>query len=221
LIDAGPLAGSQTIPITFTVQPVLPSTPVTIGAIVNAATFENSPVVSGSLATIFGVQLAGTQVSVTVDGAPAIVLYDSPTQINFQIPPGLGGQGFVTIAVAVDGNNSTPLDVLLAPAFPEIFPGGVLNQDYSVNSASAPATPGSVIQVFATGIPSVATVTAQIGNQLNLVPQFAVAAPGLVGVQQVNVQVPAGLTPGANQLIVCAAEYSSPYCSDAYSVTIK
>jgi uncharacterized protein (TIGR03437 family) len=221
LIDAGPMAGTQSIPLTLTVQPVLPSTPVTIGAIVNAATFANGPLVSGSLASIFGAHLSGNQVSVTVEGQPAVLLYVGATQINFQVPSGLPAQGFAHVIVNVDGVSSLPSTVLLAPAFPEIFAAGVLNQDYSVNSSSHPAGGGSVLQIFVTGIPDGAKVTAQIGNRLNLSPSYSGPAPSLVGVQQVNVQAPAGLPSGTTQIILCAAGNSLPYCSDPFPVVIQ
>jgi len=221
VIDAGPLAGTQSIPLTLTVQPVLPSTPVTIGAIVNAATFANSPLVSGSLATIFGAHLSGNQVSVTVEGQPATLLYAGATQINFQVPSGLPTQGFGHVIVTVDGVSSLPSTILFAPAFPETFASGVLNQDYSVNSTSKPAAGGSLLQIFVTGLPSGATVTAQIGNRLGLTPTYAGPAPSLVGVQQVNVQVPASLPSGTTQLILCAAANGLPYCSDPFPLVIQ
>ena len=81
--------------------------------------------------------------------------------------------------------------------------------------SSAPAAAGEVVQVFATGLgatePAVpsgqappsgtlarvtATVTATVGGQPATV-QFAGLAPGFVGLYQVNVQIPAGVTPGS------------------------
>ena len=73
-------------------------------------------------------------------------------------------------------------------------------------------------QKFATGIPAGATVTAQIGDRTGLVPQYAGPAPGIPGVQQVNVAVPGDLAPGATQLMLCAAVGGQQYCSPAYAL---
>ena len=199
IIDAGPLAGNATIPVTLTVQaaPVLPPAPtppvVTVAAVVNAANFAVTPLVPGSLSTLFGANLSGKNVSVTFDGSAAILLYVGATQINLQVPASLGSKTSATLVVTVDGSSSAPLTVALAPVWPAIFPHAVLNQDYTENKAGTPAKAGSVLQIFATGIPGSATVSVQIADRKNLIPLYAGAAPGLTGVQQVNVVIPADL----------------------------
>ena len=103
-----------------------------------------------------------------------------------------------------------------------------INQDGSLNDAAHPAAPGSIVTLYATGagqtnpggqdgVPStvplplpIATVTATIGGKSAGV-QFAGGAPGIVaGVLQVNVQVPTGLTAGANDVVLKAGSSSSP-----------
>jgi uncharacterized protein (TIGR03437 family) len=227
VINAGSEAGSQTIPVTATVQaaPPPPVTPppapaVTISQIVNAATFAPSPLVSGSLATLQGSHLSGKIVSVTVGGQPATILFMSDTQINFQVPPGLGAQSSANVIVTVDGVSSTAVAAVLAPAYPAIFNHGIRNQDWSENMASSPAAAQTVLQIFGTGIPDGAAVSVQMGNQMNLVPLFAGAAPNVPGVQQINVAVPSGLAVGTTQLVLCASVKGQPYCSTSYSVAI-
>jgi uncharacterized protein (TIGR03437 family) len=228
VIDAGPLAGNATIPVTLTVQaaPVVPPpTPVapvvTVNAVVNAATFAVTPLVPGSLGTLFGANLAGKSVSVTFDGDAATLLYAGATQIDFQVPAGLGSKTSASLVVTVDGASSTPQTVALAPVWPAIFANGVLNQDNTGNKAGSAAKAGSILQIFATGIPSSATVSVQIANRTNLIPLYAGAAPGLTGVQQVNVQIPSDLAAGAAQLTVCATAGSTQACSAAYPVVIQ
>jgi len=227
IIDAGPLAGNATIPVTLTVQaaPVLPPTPappvVTVAAVVDAANFAVTPLVPGSLSTLFGANLSGKNVSVTFDGSAAILLYVGATQINLQVPASLGSKTSATLVVTVDGSSSAPLTVALAPVWPAIFPHGVLNQDNTENKAGTPAKAGSVLQIFATGIPTSATVSVQIADRKNLIPLYAGAAPGLTGVQQVNVAIPADLGSGATQLIICATAGSQPACSAGYPVVIQ
>jgi uncharacterized protein (TIGR03437 family) len=229
VIDAGPLAGNATIPVTLTVQaaPVVPPAPtpaapvVTVNSVVNAATFAVTPLVAGSLGTLLGANLSGNSVTVALNGNAAILLYVSASQINFQVPANLGSQTSATLVVTVDGSSSAPQTVALAPAWPAIFAHGVLNEDNTGNTAATPAQAGSILQIFATGIPTGATVTVEIAGQNNLIPLYAGAAPGHVGVQQVNVTIPADLASGAAQLMVCASTGSQPVCSAGYPVVIR
>ena len=231
IIDGGPLAGNATIPVTLTVQaaPVLPPTPtptptppvVTVNAVVNAANFTVTPLVPGSLGTLFGANLSGKSVSVTFDGNAATLLYAGATQIDFQVPPSLASKTSSTLVVTVDGSSSAPQTVALAPVWPAIFAGGVLNQDNTGNKTGSAAKAGSILQIFATGIPTSATVSVQIADRKNLIPLYAGAAPGLTGVQQVNAAIPADLAGGATQLIVCATAGSTQACSAAYPVVIQ
>ena len=229
VIDAGPLAGNATVTVTLTVPavPVVPPPPtptppvVTVNAVVNAATFAVTPLVPGSLGTLFGANLAGKSVSVTFDGDGANLLYTGATQIDFQVPASLGSKTSATLVVTVDGSSSTPQVVALAPVWPAIFAHGVLNQDYTENKAGSAAKAGSIFQIFVTGIPTTATVSVQIADRKNLIPLYAGAAPGLAGVQQVNVMVPADLGAGATQLIICATAGSTQACSVAYPVVIR
>jgi uncharacterized protein (TIGR03437 family) len=228
----GPLSTPVTIPVTVTVQ-TAPSTPtpapaptpapsVTVTSVVNAATLTPTPLVAGSLGTVMGSNLAGKSVVATFDGAPAALLYNSATQINLQVPASLGAsQTSASLVVTVDGVSSPAVTVALAPANPSIFNGGVLNQDYSPNAPASAAKASSVLQIFATGIPAGAMVFAQIGAQGNLTPLYAGPAPGLVGVQQVDVAVPAGLASGATPLVVCATFGAQQYCSGGYTVYLQ
>jgi uncharacterized protein (TIGR03437 family) len=111
----------------------------------------------------------------------------------------------------------------IAAANPSIFSanssgtgqGAILNADLSSNSPSNPAARGSEVVLYATGTgvlkpaeedgvlaPSTnpplisAPVTVSIGGQSATV-MYQGAAPKLVaGVSEINVQVPAGVTPG-------------------------
>ena len=231
VIDAGPLAGSATIPVTLTVQaapiptptptPTPPAPVVTVNSVVNAATFAVTPLVPGSLGTLLGANLSGKNVTVTFDGSVATLLYAGATQINLQVPASLGSKTAATLVVTVDGSSSAPQTVALAPVWPAIFANGILNQDNTENTAGTAAKAGSILQIFATGIPASATVSVQIADRKNLVPLYAGAAPGLTGVQQVNAAIPVDLAAGATQLMVCATAGSQPACSVAYPVVIQ
>ena len=218
-IDAGP-AGSVSIPVTLAVNPAPPVSTVVVSKVVNAATFDATPMVPGSLGTVMGSHLAGKVVAVTFDGAPANLLYTSDTQINFQVPD-LGAKSAANLVVTADGVSSTGLIVPLSPAWPSVFANGILNQDNSVNGTAAGARAGSILQIFATGIPASATVSVQIAGEKNLVPLYAGQAPTVPGVQQVNVAVPAGLSASTAQLTICANVDGQQYCSAGSPLVIQ
>ena len=227
IVNAG-AAGSYSVPVILTVTaappPPTPPAPVTPNVIVsqvwNAATLQVAPLVAGSLATLMGSHLSGKSVTVTFDGTPATLIYSGDTQINLQVPSALGSKTSASLVVTVDGVSSTPLMIPLAPAWPAVFPHGVLNQDNQENTPSAAAKSGDILQIFATGIPKLATVSVQIGDRKDLVPLYAGEAPTAPGVQQVNVAVPAGVT-GALSVLVCATTGGQQYCSPAYPIAVQ
>jgi uncharacterized protein (TIGR03437 family) len=223
LVDAGSAAGSVNIPVTLTVTPgpvTPPPSPVVVSQVVNAATFDATPLVSGSLGTLIGSHLAGKSVAVTFDGSSANLLYTSDTQINLQVPD-LGSKTSASLVVTADGVKSDPVTVMLSPAWPSVFSKGILNQDNSLNSAATGAKAGSILQIFATGISDGATVSVQIGNRKDLVPLYAGQAPTVPGVQQVNVAVPDDAAAANTQLILCAMTGGKQYCSAGTPLTIQ
>jgi uncharacterized protein (TIGR03437 family) len=195
---------------------------VIVTSVVNAATLTPTALVPGSLGTVMGSNLAGKVVTVTFDGTPATLLYNSATQINLQVPASLSSsKTSSSMVVTVDGASSSPVTVALAPAGPSIFTGGILNQDYSANAPTNAAKGGSVLQIFATGIPANAIVSVEIGGEGSLTPQYAGPAPGITGVQQVNVAVPTGLATGPTPLVVCAVAGSQQYCSTSSTLYLQ
>ena len=168
-------AGTALIPVRLTVAEPAPTGPVIgEGGIVNGASFSDEAVVSpGSIASLFGINLAaGTEAAtglplptmlagteVLVNDTPAPLFFVSPLQINFQMPFEATGST-VPIVVASDGVRGPEGMVQVEPAAPGIFtavpggsgPGAILNEDFSPNSAENPAAVGSVVQIFATGL---------------------------------------------------------------------
>ncbi len=219
-IDAGPLTGGVSLPVTFTVaDPTAPPEPPPgtpfISAVVNAADFQTATVVAGSLASLVGKNLAGENVAVTFDGLEAGLLYAGEEQLNVLVPAALAGKASAQVVVRVDGKSSAPATATLAPFAPAIFANGILNQDNSPNGPGNPAAPGSVIQVWLTGLAEPqrwfdAAVTVKIHDRDQLPPQYAGEAPGLEGVQQVNVAIPEGLPAMTTDLVICAGTVCSP-----------
>ena len=224
IVDAGPLAGSYSVPVTLTVEATevqAPSPRISVTGVLNAATLTSTPLVAGSLAVVTGTNFAGKTVSVSFNGFPSVLLYTTSGEIYLQVPPALAILNSAIVMVTVDGASSAPQLVQLAPAWPAIFAHAVRNQDYSENTSSNPAKDGSVLQIFLTGVPAGGTVSAQIQNRIGLAPAFAGPAPGEIGVQQVNLQVPSGLTAGTTQLVICASVGEQQHCSGGYPVTIN
>jgi len=223
-VDAGPLAGSKTFPVTFTVSGPGPGGPL-ITNVFNAASLSPGPLVAGSLAAIFGSGFAGEQVSVTFDGAPASFLYKSATQINLQVPVSVAGEVSSQMVVMVDGHSSAPQAVPMAAAAPGIFHPGILNQNNTLNTAANPAARGSTIEILCTGLisPDSGAISAVIAGQT--ITKLVSAGPlaGVPGVQQVTVAIPKGIPAGATQVEVCAVATTGnpPVCSMPASVMVK
>jgi len=170
LASANATNSPQTVTVTLAVgAPVIND-----GGVVNGASFSRDAVVSpGSLASMFGVNLAKEtvvatslplptslgSVQVLVGGTAAPLFFVSAGQINFQVPVETPGTT-VAMAVTSGGVRGPDSPVSIAPEVPGVFtatPGGtgqgaVLNQDFSANSAQNAAEVGSVIQIFATGL---------------------------------------------------------------------
>jgi uncharacterized protein (TIGR03437 family) len=171
-------------------------------AVVNAASFT-APVAAGGLATVFGENLASLVTSaaalplpttlggatVTLNGVPAPLAYTSPTQINFQVPWELAGQGEATLVVS----SGAPINVPLAPLSPGIF--AVVQQGrylilYCTGLGGVTNPPASGAAALADPLSNtVATPTVTVGGQPARV-FFSGLAPGFAGLYQVNVELP-------------------------------
>lgn len=179
-----------------------------VTAIVNAASYTAGRRFSGSpialspneIVTVFGYALNGP-VQVLLDGRPLPVLFSNEIQINVLVPDGVPF-GSATIAVKTAVSTLGPWTAEIAPAVPGLFTIGngaaAINQDGTINSPEHPAPVGSVVQLFGTGMgPLTADQRLAIhceaygpggpGGGMEIL--YAGAAPGLAGVQQVNVRI--------------------------------
>lgn len=224
-IDAGDL-GTAAIAVSLVLtQPPGGSQPAhvpAIASVLNAASFAAVPVVPGSLTTIMGSAFDRKTVSATFDSLPATILFSSATQINLMVPKELAPGGSSQLVVTVDGSSSAPHTVEVAPFEPAIFRGAILNQDATVNSANHGAAPGSVIALWATGLSGDGTITGHIHDRDIAVPYYAGPAPGLIGVQQINLVVPPDLPAMTTEVYVCGASAgTSKVCSLPAPLTIQ
>jgi uncharacterized protein (TIGR03437 family) len=194
-----------------------------------------STVVAPSLP--FPTSLGGTQV--TVNGRFAPIYFVSPTQVSVIVPYATeaGGNDFLAqVQVTNNHSASNPVTVFIADDSPGVFstpPGGVgagavLHADYSVVSAAKPATRFETLLVYVTGLgdvtPAVTEGNPAPSNPLSYTTNtfnvyidtepatvtFSGLAPGLAGVYQLNVVVPAAAGSGDVYLDVeSAVAYTS------------
>jgi uncharacterized protein (TIGR03437 family) len=220
-VNAGPVAGTKNVAISFMITAATIQPP-SIQSAVNAATFATGPLAPGSIATLMGSQFSGKNISVAFNGIPGQVLFSNATQINLVVPASLGDATSAQVVVTVDGVASAPLTVSLAPFAPGIFANGVLNQDYTVNGSKQPAAPGSVIQIYATGLSGTGVITGKIGSEIVTQPYYAGPAPGFVGLQQIDLILPTDLTGNTVNVSVCGGPTAAQViCSPPFSVAIS
>lgn len=228
--------------------------------VVNAATFQQGPVVPGSIATLF--TWDATQVDPEIpttnplptagcDGRTKVIFtgsdrrelaapffYCSQTQLNVQVPRDLRGPT-AWVRVQLGETFSNQVEVQVADANPGIFvvdpetkTGAVISTGQLV-TRNSPAHPGGYLEVYATGLgettpplpgdgiappppppPSIGRATATFVPYSTLRPVLASTGgtawkvlwsgltPGFVGLYQVNVQVPEGLSTGIYPFIL-------------------
>jgi uncharacterized protein (TIGR03437 family) len=219
-VTAGADITPQTVAVNFMVPATGPAAPV-ITSVLNAADFSAGAVVPGSLSTIMGAGLSGTNPGATFNGMPATILYNDGQQINLQVPAALP-TGTAQLLVTSNGVSSAPKNVNVASFAPAIFGHAAVNQNGSINSLTNPASASDVIMVFATGLSGTGQITARLGGQVISAPYYAGPAPGVTGVQQVNVQIPNVYPAGTVDLAVCgdAGQGQAPICSTAVPLTI-
>lgn len=232
--------GTVTMSAPRTVTAILLPVPYILpGGVVNGAAVTPQPVLApGSVVSVFGVNLASavavgasSPMVQTLGGVTARVgvqvlplYFVSPTQINFQLPPGLP-PGPQTVIVSSPGEADVQAAFQVAADAPGIFPslvadgvtfGVVTHADGSAVTSAAPAQAGETLTLFGTGfgptiparpegfaVPAAPAylltdpATVQLGP-VSLTPSNACAWPGTVGVDVIQFVVPAGLPSGAN-----------------------
>jgi uncharacterized protein (TIGR03437 family) len=170
------------------------------------------------------------QTSVLFNGIAVPLYYVSPTQINAQAPFDLP-LGNVSIQVRRGTSTSATQVVTAAAVAPGIFildatanTGVILHSDFTLVTSAAPARPNETLVIYATGLgavqaavksgdasptsQSLVTPTVSMGNMSASVA-YAGLAPGFVGVDQINVVVPAGIQAGGQGVQILDSGASS------------
>ncbi len=169
------------------------------------------------------------QTQVWVDRLLAPLFFVSPTQVNFQIPVETNAD---TAQIVVSSGNlpSVPVPLALSPYRPGIFTSGTTAIIFNAATGrlvgdAEPATAGDTLIIYATGLGPVSPTvpsgmpapldtlvslpvpaTVRFGN-VAVSPDFAGLAPGFIGVFQINVRVPVGVSGKVQlELIVVGGE---------------
>ncbi|MGE0126947.1 MAG: hypothetical protein AB7U82_02490 [Blastocatellales bacterium] len=207
-------------------------------AIVAAFGTNLSQAAQAASSTPLPTALAGASITVQDSAGaerPAPLFFASPNQINYQIPAG-SAVGPALIKFNNGSGQTTSGSTIIAPSAPSIFTqnasgSGAASALDAFTFAPAPfnaTRPGgqpNIIAVFGTGLGADATdidadaganVQATIDGQPAQVT-YAGRAPGFVGLNQVNVTLLAGMTPGNHTLVITRAGVSS----NQVTITIK
>jgi uncharacterized protein (TIGR03437 family) len=193
-----------------------PVAPGSIAAVFGTSLNDGSSVLfssfdkDGKLATTLG------GASVSINGVSAPMFYSTPGQLGFQVPFELATSSSATLKVTVAGQTSADITLAVDGLAPGLFSinqegngaAAALHADgVTPVTAEKPAKPNEVIVLFGTGLgllsPALPTGEAAKNNSTAVVPtitvdrktadlQFSGAAPGFVGLNQVNVKIPAG-----------------------------
>jgi uncharacterized protein (TIGR03437 family) len=221
-----------------------PAPSINPGGAVNAASYAaGAPLAPGSIASVFGsfplgspAQAGGAPLPTSLSGlslqfgggVAAPLFYAAAGQVNLQVPWELAGQAQTSLSAGAGGQASAAQTVALAPFAPGIFSmnaqgtgqGAILDASYRVVDQSNPAAPGSIIQIYCTGLGAVTnqppsgsaapssplaetttTPTVSIGGVAATV-LFSGLAPGMAGEYQVNAQIPVAAPAGGDVPVV-------------------
>ena len=166
------------------------------------------------------------ETTVLINGLAAPLYFVAPTQINAQVPWELP-VGDATLVVKRGEALSGSLRLRVAETAPALFTwsqngqGAAVAVDGLTNElvdVSRPASSGQYVVLYGTGLGRMASavetgqgalaanaavrpVTVTLGA-VRVPVLYAGAAPGFAGLAQINIQVPAGLPPGAQRLVL-------------------
>jgi uncharacterized protein (TIGR03437 family) len=218
----GQVTGQSAIAPTFTNGASFAANgPLAPGSIISA--FWQNPAAATASATALPLSTSLGGVQLSIGGRNVPLFYASATQVNAQIPldvtPNTSPAASFTVTAAGSSAFTAPQTLTVSLASPGIFltQGQAVITDANGNliNTSNPASPGQVVVIYATGLgpvnqtialgaPAPASPAAMvttpvqvtIGGQ-TVTPQFAGLTPNYVGLYQVNVAIPASVTPGS------------------------
>jgi uncharacterized protein (TIGR03437 family) len=218
------------------------------GMVTNSASNLPGPIAPGEIVTVFGsgigpaTMVGSTPVNgvipnsvagatVYIGGIPAPMLYTWTNQASVIVPYEVT-PGNTAVTVSYGGQVSLELPVQVTPTAPGVFTANqsglgqavAINQNGTMNSASTPATQGTVLIVYMTGaglvsppqpdgafasVQPLLPMTATLGGQLATVQLVTGSSTLTPGVIQVSMTVPTGVTGSAVPVLVTIGGVSS------------
>jgi uncharacterized protein (TIGR03437 family) len=193
-------------------QPVMSA----IGPVSAASFIGGMPLAPGSIASIFGLNLAAQTAiapglpeasplggaTLTINGVAAPLFAATPGQLNFFVPWELEAQTTATMVLSTAGGVSALGDVPIAPESPGVFQIDAAGDAAAVHlngtpvSVTAPADAGEPLEIFATGLGPVSALPADGAAAPSSPPASCQTTPR-VTIGGVPAQVIfAGLAPG-------------------------
>lgn len=169
----------------------------------------------------------------TINGIPTPVLFVSPRQVNAQVPFQIDGN--VTLVLRTPGGVSDNYNLVVLPAAPAVFRGMAGNLEYATvirKKNGQPATLGNPLRhgdqiaIYLTGLgrtnpavetgapssdpaPAILPATVTIGG-VPIPIHYSGLSPGLVGVYQIDAEVPGAVPFGAElPLVITQGGYST------------
>jgi uncharacterized protein (TIGR03437 family) len=186
---------------------------------------------SAPFSTTFG------KVRVMINGIPAPIYYTYPTVLAVIVPYGITGN-IATVQVFNDTVPSNAVTTWISKSAPGVLTqtadglgyGDAVHLDGTLVNAGNPAQIGESVSVYLTGLGAVSPTIADgaVGptNPLATTPVDAIVyidtvqatvgysglAPGLAGLYQINLTVPAGLTAGDHTLTIVGPDAYTSVC---------
>jgi uncharacterized protein (TIGR03437 family) len=173
-------------------QPV--AAPITLVSAVNAASLTPGAIVPGMLIALLGTGLTFddiTQTNVQFNTISVPILSITPTEVLVRVPVSLEGVSTVQISI----NHTAAVTANVVDCSPALFgnasgQASVINGDGTLNSATNPATRGSIISLFGTGegitrLPFEVAIGGFVASVL-----YAGPAGNYPGMFQINARVP-------------------------------
>jgi acid phosphatase type 7 len=229
-LESVSINGNEIDRVTLTPKPILSAE-----AVLDSASFLPA-VAAGGLISIFGKFLSAidataariplprelSKLNVTVNGQPIPLLMATAQQVNAQLPFDIVGSATVRVTTP---NGSVDTTIQVREFAPSVFEGKVFHDDGTPVSEEAPASPGELVMLYATGlgplredvpagtapetpVPTAAHVEVLVSGE-DAAVIFAGLAPGLVGPYKVMFRVPEAAAAGQHTAFVSVAGFRS------------
>jgi uncharacterized protein (TIGR03437 family) len=146
---------------------------------------------------IYGNNLTGS--TVTVDGQTLALNYSGEHQVNALLPDSVSGIAKLTVR---NDRGSQTVNIFVEDVVPAVF-----TIDGSGTGPAAVIRTGNFVSLFLTGLGKAGKPSRVTLNNVPVAVTYAGPAPGFQGLDQINIELPAGMTSGT--VVVYAGKHAS------------